>query len=90
MIKLSASILAADLGNLEKEILAVDPFVDEYHVDVMDGHFLNNIAGGLDFVMYFFYPIIAGADVLVSSSCIFNPECREDFLKGLEIIRKFY
>lgn len=50
MVKISASVLAADIGNLEREILAVDSFVDEYHVDVMDGHFVPNIAGSPDLV----------------------------------------
>lgn len=216
MIKLSASVLGADIGNLEREILSVDPFVDEYHVDVMDGYFVPNIVGSPDLVKFlkgvsekpvdvhlmvskpekfvdifvdagadmitfhfeagssnyvynlaleickagpriglaynpgtavfpsfpvdrilimsvhpgfsgqkfiydtvdkvrclrsligeyssgyelavdgginsntFFYPVIAGADVLVSGSCIFDSDSRKEFLKGLEIVRKFY
>jgi len=50
MVKISASVLSADIGNLEREILAVDSFVDEYHVDVMDGHFVPNISGSPDIV----------------------------------------
>jgi len=52
MVKISASVLAADMGNLENAIKSVDPFIDEYHVDVMDGHFVPNLSGSPDLVKY--------------------------------------
>jgi len=40
------SILAADFGKLEEEILSVEGVADSIHVDVMDGHFVPNITIG--------------------------------------------
>ncbi|MBO8140020.1 MAG: ribulose-phosphate 3-epimerase [Thermosipho sp. (in: Bacteria)] len=50
MIKFSASILAADLSDLKTEIKRVEPFIDEIHFDIMDGHFVPNLT--------FAYPIL--------------------------------
>ena len=47
MVKISASILACDLGNLEREIKKVEHMVDFIHIDVMDGHFVPNITFGV-------------------------------------------
>lgn len=48
-IKLSPSLLGADLGNLERDIKAVEQCkVDMLHIDVMDGNFVPNIAFGPD------------------------------------------
>jgi len=44
--KLSASILNANFGKLEKEISVISKYVDEFHLDVMDGHFVPNISFG--------------------------------------------
>ena len=46
-IKIAPSFLAADFGNLEREIKAVEDAGVEYiHLDVMDGHFVPNISFG--------------------------------------------
>ncbi len=39
--KLYASLLAAGRNNLEKEIESVEPFVDGFHIDFMDGLFVS-------------------------------------------------
>ena len=46
MGKLAASILAADFRELGSQMLAVEPFAEIFHVDIMDGHFVPPIALG--------------------------------------------
>lgn len=45
-VRVSASLLSADFSKLEKEIKSVDRYVDEYHLDVMDGCFVPNLTIG--------------------------------------------
>ncbi|MEM0133976.1 MAG: ribulose-phosphate 3-epimerase [Thermoplasmatales archaeon] len=50
MAELSASILAADLLNLERDIgLAIKAGINWIHLDVMDGHFVPNLTMGIPF-----------------------------------------
>lgn len=48
--KVSASVLSADFSNLSSAVASVEPYVDEFHLDVMDGHFVPNISFGPDVV----------------------------------------
>jgi ribulose-phosphate 3-epimerase len=44
---IAPSILAADFARLGEEVGAVAPYVDLFHIDVMDGHFVPNISLGI-------------------------------------------
>lgn len=47
--KITASIMCADLLNLEKDIKALEKAgVDYFHYDIMDGHFVPNMTLGLE------------------------------------------
>jgi ribulose-phosphate 3-epimerase len=45
-LQLSPSILTADFSSLGAEIRAVLPYVDAFHLDVMDGHYVQNLTFG--------------------------------------------
>jgi ribulose-phosphate 3-epimerase len=45
-LQLSPSILTADFARIGDEIRAVVPYVDGFHLDVMDGHYVENLTFG--------------------------------------------
>src|SRR5208282_5248338 len=50
-VRLAASVLAANLGQLEQEVKRIEAAqVDAVHIDVMDGHFVPYFALGADMV----------------------------------------
>ena len=45
-LRLAPSILTADFGRLADEVRSVEPHVDLFHLDVMDGHYVPNLTFG--------------------------------------------
>lgn len=51
MIKISASLLACDLLNIQSEIKKIEKVdVDVLHFDIMDGHYVSNFAFSIDII----------------------------------------
>jgi ribulose-phosphate 3-epimerase len=44
---IAPSVLAADFARLGDEVARLEPVVDLFHVDVMDGHFVPNLTMGM-------------------------------------------
>ncbi len=52
-IELTASLMCANYGNLEKEIRELDEGgIDSFHIDIMDGRFVPNFAMSLNDMKY--------------------------------------
>lgn len=49
-VRVAPSLLAADSARLAEEVQRLEGMVDLFHVDVMDGHFVPNLAMGIDVV----------------------------------------
>lgn len=93
-IGIAPSILAADFGYLMRDIKAIEKNADFLHIDVMDGHYVNNISFGIPVIqsirkytdMKFFTHLMItnpGQYIKVfaesgSDNITFHVECSED------------
>lgn len=50
MYKLTTSMMCADIFNLKDTLSIIDKHTDIYHIDIMDGHFVPNLALSFDYV----------------------------------------
>jgi len=51
MVKIGASIMCANMLNLAEDIYNLDrAMVDYFHIDIMDGHFVLNLALSFDLI----------------------------------------
>ena len=77
-IIIAPSILAADFNNLSEEIKSIEPFADWIQIDVMDGHFVDNLSFGA--------PVVDDIDTKLKIDVhlmVENPADRvEEFLKA--------
>ena len=77
-IKFFPSLLSADFGALQKEIDSVEDFVDGFHFDVMDGHFVPNLTVGAPVLKCLKTNKVFDAHLMIA-----NPEKYiEDFVKA--------
>jgi D-allulose-6-phosphate 3-epimerase len=48
--KFSPSLMCMDLLDIKNQIEVLNKYADMYHVDIMDGHYVNNLAFSPDFI----------------------------------------
>ncbi len=103
-MKLAPSLLSADFGNLRAEAREVEPLADYFHIDVMDGHFVDNLTIGppvvnalrrglekpFDIHLMIDYPIHYAPRFEVKPSDIvtFHVESEDEPFRTIEVIRE--
>ena len=49
-MKVSTSIMCVDFGRMAQDLALLNEFTDAYHWDIMDGHYVPNLALNLDMI----------------------------------------
>ena len=102
-IEIAPSILAADFGYLMRDIKAVENNAEYLHIDVMDGHYVNNISFGIPVIQsirrytdmkFYTHLMITNPEKYIkafadagSDNITFHLECSDDPDKLIEEIR---
>ncbi len=103
-MKLAPSLLSADFGNLRAEAREVEPLADYFHIDVMDGHFVDNLTIGppvvnalrrglekpFDIHLMIDYPIHYAPRFEVKPADIvtFHVESKDEPFRAIEVVRE--
>ena len=102
-IEIAPSILAADFGYLMRDIKAVENNAEYLHIDVMDGHYVNNISFGIPVIQsirkytdmkFYTHLMITNPEKYIkafadagSDNITFHVECTDDPDKLIEDIK---
>ena len=102
-IEIAPSILAADFGYLMRDIKAVEKNAEYLHIDVMDGHYVNNISFGIPVIQsirkytdmkFYTHLMITNPEKYIkafedagSDNITFHLECKDDADKLISDIK---
>jgi ribulose-phosphate 3-epimerase len=103
-MNLSPSLLSADFGNLRDEAKEVEPLATYFHIDVMDGHFVDNLTIGppvvnslrkglhrpFDIHLMIDYPIAYAPrfEIIEGDIITFHVEAKDDPSRTIETIHE--
>jgi ribulose-phosphate 3-epimerase len=103
-MNLAPSLLSADFGNLRAEAKEVEPLAAYFHIDVMDGHFVDNLTIGppvvnalrkglhrpFDIHLMIDHPIAYAPrfEIMEGDIITFHVEAKDDSSRAIETIRE--